>query len=194
VKSSVLGNLLLIVVAMGLLSSPGWAASAASAPTTLPVLNYRERYGVLAEHDIFMKDRRPREPRRDAPRSAFATPEQAYVLTGIVFEDGEYHAYLEDLQHGTSMKVRIGDAVARGQVGDIQMDALQYTGPGSSTWVGIGNNLSGGEVESISDARISAAAASGGSSTQLSTTMPANIANLSIEERMKLRRMQELNH
>jgi hypothetical protein len=72
------------------------------------------------------------------------------------------------------------------------MDAVQYSGPGGPTWIGIGNNLSGGEVGSVSDARIAAAAS--GSTTQPSTTMPANIANLSIEERMKLRRMQELNH
>jgi hypothetical protein len=183
--------MLSVLVVMSVMQSRGMAASTPNAPTTMPVVNYRERYGVLAEHDIFMRDR-TRHVRVATTRSGFATPEQAFVLTGIVFEDGEYHAYLEDLQRSESMKVRIGDAVARGQVGDIQMDALQYTGPGGSTWIGIGNNLSGGEVGSVSDARI-AAAASGGSSTQPSS-MPANIANLSVEERMKLRRMQELNH
>jgi hypothetical protein len=179
---------LAIVSAFGLMQSPTMAAAT---PTTMPVVNYREHYGVLAEHDIFMRDR-TRHVRTPTSRSGFATPEQAYVLTGIVFEDGEYHAYLEDLQRSQSMKVRIGDPVARGQISDIQMDALQYQGPGGSTWIGIGNNLSGGEVGSVSDARI-AAAASSGSSTQPSS-MPANIANLSIEERMKLRRMQELSH
>jgi hypothetical protein len=165
------------------------------APTTAPApinrMNFRERYGVLYEHDIFLRDRRRAPTRVATSRPMFETPEQAFVLTGIVFEDGEYHAYLEDLARGQSLKLRIGDSIARGQIEDILIDAIQYGWQGGEAWVGIGNNLTGGEVGSVSDARLRAAAS--GASTQ-STTMPVDIGNLSAEERMKLRRMQELSH
>ncbi|HMB96344.1 MAG TPA: hypothetical protein VKK61_09920, partial [Tepidisphaeraceae bacterium] len=146
-----------VVVFIGLLAMQMRAADLA--PTSAPAnrMNYRERYSVLAEHDIFLRDR-SHHVSRPTSRPAFATPEQAFVLTGIVFEDGEFHAYLEDLARSTSMILRVGDAVARGQIADIQMDAVEYQGPGGATWIEIGNNLSGGEVESVSAARIAAAA------------------------------------
>ncbi|WP_428937152.1 hypothetical protein [Fontivita pretiosa] len=175
-------------------------ADAEAAPSTSPAApySYRERYGVLWERNIFLRERGRRERvDRDFRPAAPRLPEQSLVVTGIVFEDGEYRAYIEDVSRGTTLKLSVGDAVARGKVVGIEIDAVAYENYAGVTWIPIGSNLAGASVTSVSDARIAAAAAGYAATTQPSAggagaAINASGANLSIEERLRLRRMQEL--
>ena len=81
------------------------------------------------------------------------------------------------------VKVGIGDALGHGRVVGMDINAVAYQQDGKDTvWVQIGTDLTGS---------MSAAAAA-------ATTMPTgpidpNAPGLTIEQRMRLRRMQELN-
>jgi hypothetical protein len=161
---------------------------------------FNEQYSIITERNIFMRDRRSRNDERDRgsrsgpPR----TPEQTYVLTGVVIEDDEFHAYLEDVTRRTSQKFTVGAPLARGKIAAIDIDAIAYESNGHVTWVVVGSNLTGAAVGSVSDERINAALYGGGGAAQTAPTagapLPdANNPNLTTEEKMRLRRMMESN-
>ena len=87
--------------------------------------SYTDKYAILAEQNIFLRDRS--RPNRSGPTSqgAPATPEQLLTLTGVVFEDGQYRAYLEDLRSGRVQRLSEGDSVARGRISQIDIDAIE---------------------------------------------------------------------
>src|SRR3954468_14852050 len=84
------------------------ADSAAPAPTPAPAkVNYNDRYGVLSERNIFLRERGKPPPRPSTTRTydnnAYANrppAEAVFVLTGIVLEEGQYRAYVEDTSTG----------------------------------------------------------------------------------------------
>jgi hypothetical protein len=181
-----------------------------------------QQYGMLSEYNIFLRppDRGPRPERPTPPPQIPLEPEQTFVLTGVVFEEdlGMYRAYIEDVNRGTVLKLNVGDTVARGKVGEILLDAIYYDREGVQTWVDVGSYLTGAPVGSISQARVNAAfnrsgwvgwgqgqqnPGSGQDGTRGGGTLAAppssfnlndpSLANLSIEERLRLRRLQESN-
>jgi hypothetical protein len=160
---------------------------------------FNEQYGIITERNIFMRDRRVRE-RNDfrGPSRPPLTPEQTFVLTGVVIEDDEYHAYLEDISRRTIQKMTVGSELARGKIVDMDIDAIAYESNGKVTWVLVGSNLTGSSVGSVSDERVNAALWSGGggvtSAPAPGAPLPdANNPNLTTEEKMRLRRAMELN-
>ena len=159
-------------------------ATRATRPATGPsVPSYRERYSVLGEGNIFIRDRwrptsRPsgREYRPPAPPA-----ERSYLLTGIVREEEIFRAYIEDTAGGRVLRLAVGDAVAKGRIAGIDNNGITYEASGQLTWVEIGRDLSGGQFA--------------GAIPSAPTTGPVldpNNPNLTMEEKMKLRRMAEM--
>lgn len=161
--------------------------------------SFSERYGVISERNIFLRDRSRRSFGRGDPSSRPPSPpprqaEQMYVLTGVVLEEGEFRAYFENVENNSVLKLRVGDSIARGVVSQIEIDAIEYEQAGQLTWIDVGRNLVGAQVSPTSISGSSSGEPSSGSTTQPSSPLPnPNDPNLSIEEKMKLRRMQELN-
>ena len=145
-----------------------------------------DRYKVLSEHNIFTKNRRSttrptRDSRSDAPPPK---PEVAFVLTGCVIEnENRYAAFVENAQTGVTMKVSPGESIATGKVTAIGFDFLEYETGGQKTRVEIGHNFTG-SVASL--ATIMAIPTTG------PTTGPVDESNLSIEEKLRRRRLREL--
>jgi hypothetical protein len=158
---------------------------------------FNDQYGIITERNIFLRDRRSRDDER--PRGGnrvVLTPEQTFVLTGVVLEDDEYHAYLEDVTRRTIQKMTVGTSIARGTIAAIDIDAIAYESNGKVTWINVGSNLTGSAVGSVSDERVNAALWSGSSTTAAAPGTPlpdANNPNLTMEERMRLRRAMEMN-
>jgi hypothetical protein len=180
--------------------------------------SYRDRYAVLADRNIFVRERwkiiptsereRPNRnqtyTQRDTPRLPPA--EASYILTGIILPepgdvDGQVHAIVEDMKAGKILRLSVGDDVARGHISDMSIDAVQYSASGLQVWVELGRDFTGAIPASPS--AIYAAAAAAGATTTGSTTGPTsaptvalpldpNNPNLSLEERMKIRRMQQM--
>lgn len=146
-----------------------------------------DHYKVLSDHNIFTKTRRPpstqrsRDPRFDRPTPK---PEVAFVLTGCVIEDdNRFAAFVENAQTGVTLKVSPGDSVASGKVSAIGFDFLEYESGGQKTRVEIGHNFTG-SIASLAEV-IAAPPTTG------PTTGPVDLSNLSVEERLKRRRLQE---
>jgi hypothetical protein len=158
-----------------------------------PREGYRDRYGVLSERNIFLRDRGRRRRWEPTSQPAYGTrpAEDSYVLRGVVFEDDQFHAYVENLSGYSVLKLGVGDTVASGKIAQIEINAIEYELSGRRTRIEIGQTLTGGQAASFETIL---------SETSGSTTQPAsapainpNDPNLTIEQKMKLRRQQELN-
>ncbi|HVT88394.1 MAG TPA: hypothetical protein VHD56_06045 [Tepidisphaeraceae bacterium] len=160
-------------------------------------------YGIISQQNIFLRDRRIRPVIPAGPGEL--PPEQANVVTGIVFDDvdQQYHAYMETISGrniGQVQRLKAGDKIAIGEIVDMRIDKVGYRRTGSEeiTWVSIGSNLTGEQVGSVSDFAVRSAAEGGGGQFQRQfapavapPSLDPNTANLSMEERMKLRRATE---
>jgi hypothetical protein len=157
--------------------------------------DYRERYAILAERNIFLKERRrqgsERGPFDDRPREP--RPEQTFALTGIVEEEGQFRAYFENLRNPSFTRVSLGDPIARGKVTAIALDAVEYEQDGQRRWIEIGHDLTGTRSIAPSSSTYT-------SSTSTSTTGPTTAPTLDFdpndpaltqEQKMKARRMKE---
>jgi hypothetical protein len=179
----------------------GAASSSSSAAPASASASSANRYDVLVENNIFLKDRRSAgRPTTDAstrPVARPSTPEQSVYLTGVIFEDGAFRAYFENQAEGAPvLRVSVGDAIARGRVVEIAIDSLAYASTdGRLQWVEIGNDLTGTPRPAAGAAGAAGAAASatppaaGGAGA--APTAPTDPALLSIQERMRLRAQQE---
>jgi hypothetical protein len=190
-----------VFVAMAL---AGGAVVIAAETTPATKQSYQERYGVLSERNIFLRERgRPAPSTRQSDytsRNSMSRPpaEATYVLTGIVLEDGQYRAYIEEVGTGRVQRLGVGDAVAKGHVLEIDIDAIAYSAGGEGTWVPIGCDLQGKPFNSFPTAlsRYMSSTSSTNSTSRPSTQGAAplpidpNSPNLSVEERMRLRRLQ----
>jgi hypothetical protein len=158
--------------------------------------DYRERYAILAERNIFLKERRrpgsnDGPPRFDGPREP--RPEQTFALTGIVEEEGQFRAYFENLRNPSFTRVSLGDPIARGKVTAIALDAVEYEQDGQRRWIEIGHDLTGTRSIPVTTSTYTASAST---STTSPTTAPTldfdpNDPALTTEQKMKLKRMKE---
>lgn len=107
--------------------------------------SYSEQYGMLGDRSIFLKDRRrPRAANLAESRPATpVVPEQQFVLRGIVLEDADLRAYIEDVRTNAVSRVEPGATIARGQVVEIQADAIRFAHDGATIWVEVGQDMTG---------------------------------------------------
>lgn len=153
-----------------------------------------ERYQVLVDQNIFMRQRgrRTSSPATTSPtsRPAARTPEQSLVLTGVVFEDGEFRAYFEDLGKSSVVRVSNGDAIARGTVAAIMIDAVAYESDDGVRWIEFGQDLTGGSMP-IAERGTTGTTEPNGSDQASADAGGGDDASLSVEERMRRRSAQQ---
>ena len=153
---------------------------------------FATRFAVISQQNMFVRERiRRPDPSASGsstrPQQPPATPESVHVLRGVVLEDGSFRAYFENVQAGQIVQVNAGDAIARGHVVEISIDAVAFEHQGAVVWVKVGDNLTGAQVAA------GPAAGSAGSAMP-GAAPPANAdpSTLSAEERMRQRRMQRM--
>jgi hypothetical protein len=158
----------------------------------------RDRYAVLTDQNIFVKDRRSlrRNDRPAGERTQMteieklrATPEANFVLTGVVFEDGDFRAFVEDTKASKVLRLSVGEAIARGRIAEIDIDTIAYESSGKTTIINVGTTLTGVPYSAFTAAPGATPAPGAAPSSPLPDP---NNPNLTIEERMKLRRAAEL--
>ena len=168
--------------------------------------SYASRYDVLTTHNIFMKERglpatRPAPSTQPSPRD----PERSVWLAGVVLEEDGYRAYVENQNVGTIARLAVGDAIARGTIAAIEIDAVAYQSNGRVTWIEVGRDFANHPIEVVGESMSASVeatpttspAGASGSSSASSGAAPAaainpNDPNLSTEQKMRLRRQQEL--
>ncbi len=104
-----------------------------------------DNYRVLVEQNIFSRQRgqalrrddsKPKEPPAPAPESYF-------VLKGIVRQNEEYVAFLEDTRMGETIRARAGDSIATGRLKSLTLDNIEFEMGTDTIEVRIGDNLQG---------------------------------------------------
>ncbi len=158
---------------------------------------YSDRYSILSDHNIFLRDRSRSSTSGHAASQPATTrlPEESLVLTGVVMEDDGFRAYIENSETYSVIKLALGDPIARGRIVDMQINAVQYEHGNERIWIEMGSNFLGHAstlTTSAPSAATTAPSASASASTQ-PTSLPFNIndPNLTLEQKMKLRRLQE---
>lgn len=104
-----------------------------------------DNYRVLVEQNIFSRQR-GRALRRDddKPKERPAPALESYfVLKGIVRQNEEYVAFLEDTRMGETVRARAGDSIARGRVKNLTLDNIEFEMDANSITVEIGDSLQG---------------------------------------------------
>ncbi len=176
-----------------------------------------ERYSAVVDNNIFLRERGRRPVRVFQPSSRPARPqrtvEQSLMLTGIVFEEDTVRAYFENLAGGEPVRVAPGETVGHGMVVEIAIDAVAYQNTdGIVRWVEIGQDLTGASASAASSlspsfgtAPTDVTAASSGSTgdagggeeasseTTAATEGSADPSTMSVLERMRRNRQQQLN-
>ena len=107
-------------------------------------------YSIIVERNMFSRQRGPRqredrEDRRVREAPPAPNPESYYVLRGIVQEDGNFTAFIEDTRRDDVLRLQPGQAVARGSVKSLDLDTLEYELGGQTVVVRIGQDLEGGQ-------------------------------------------------
>lgn len=105
------------------------------------------KYDIILRRNIFSRNRqafRPREATEEPQQVAVPNPESYYVLKGIVQEDSEFIAFIEDKRGGGVLQVRQGDKIARGAIKALNLDTLEYEMGDQVTTVRLGSDLEGG--------------------------------------------------
>jgi hypothetical protein len=161
---------------------------------------FSERYGVLSERNIFVRDRshpstRPSPTTQSSPRD----PERSVWLAGVALEAEGFRAYVENQNVGTVTRLAIGDSLARGKITAIEIDAVAYEANGQTTWIEIGNDFANHPVRALSEPLAEVSATTTPTTGPAAAGAPAGAAsinlndpNLTVEQKLKLRRQQEL--
>ncbi|MFT3787651.1 MAG: hypothetical protein QM770_16035 [Tepidisphaeraceae bacterium] len=136
-------------------SSSGSSGSTTS-PSSRPATGdeYADRFAVIAERNMFLKDRVPPvQPNRNQSTAPVRPPpsaEASIILRGMVIDDADsvLRAYFEDTRSNTLIRVSAGDALAKTHVVDVTIDAVQLQTDTGLVWIRVGENLLGTVVQS----------------------------------------------
>jgi len=104
------------------------------------------RYSIILQRNIFSRQRTPFRPRDRSAESqvvAVPNPETHFVLKGVVQENNQFIAFIEDTQGGGVLRLRQGDPVARGTIKTLSLDALEYQLEDKTISVRLGCDLEG---------------------------------------------------
>jgi len=180
------------VTALLLLAALAAGAFAEGAKPSNPSWNdYR---GVI-RNNMFLKNRV--NVASDATGGVQAlTPTQGTVLTGVVHQDGQYIAFLEDIRTNAMTKAQVGDTVCDGRISHITMDSIDFEHDKVSTHVEIGKNLEGTDKALLAPAVAPATPSASGESAA-PTAAPgapgaAPLPSQVILERMRQKRLKEM--
>jgi hypothetical protein len=203
--------ILLVIVASAL--AVGAGPETATRPAVAPV-NWKT-YNLVLSRNIFTRDRSSRQ-RPDGNISAGTQGKNELVLAGVAVQGPEQTAFFEDSASGETSRLTVGQSVGEGMITAIRMEGVDITAGDSTRTIAVGETLSGRRVELKSAPAPSATPAGaaetagqpgqagppdgmmGGedepinAATRPSEESPAAAqAPMSIEERMRQRRLQE---
>ena len=156
-------------------------------------------FSVILQRNIFSRQRMPVRQRTQAEevRTPVVTrnPESYYVLKGVVQENDDFIAFIEDTQGGTVLRLRRGDPVARGTIKTLTLDGLEYLREDKTTVVQMGRDLEGGHGNLTNRQMYELAATPTSPASGQSTTSPAAApsgADSDIIKRLMEQRKQQL--
>lgn len=155
-------------------------------------------YKVIVDRNMFSRQRgRADRRQRDAEREVVTVPdpESYFRLRGIAQENGTFIAFVEDTRRGETLKLRQGDAVARGSIESLDLDSLVFRMEDRTITVAIGQDLLGGHgAVTMNELMQWTPAPSTPTSGQPATPAVPAGAEADILRQLMERRRQELNN
>lgn len=155
-------------------------------------------FNIILQRNIFSRQRRayrPVEAREERPAAPTPNPESYFVLKGVVQQNDEFIAFIENTQLGTVLRLRRGDPVARGTIKTLTLDGLEYQMEDKTTVVRVGLDLEGGHgvltTRQMLDLAAMPAAPSGSSPSSGSST-PSSGDDAEILKRLMEKRKQQI--
>jgi hypothetical protein len=112
------------------------------------------------------------------PSQSLLREEAEVVFNGVTQTNTTIDALVEDTISGHILTVHPGEAVARGKVGKITMDSLEYIHDGRTTIIALGQNFTGSAADVSSSPAASQPSSSG-------------VSPQDMVERLRQKRLQE---
>lgn len=140
-------NHALYTVLVGMVGLAGLCSAAERIEEPAPSSTSWEAYKVIVERNMFSRQRGAAERRqRDEGQQVMTVPEPEsyYRLRGIAQEDGTFIAFIEHTRSDETLKVRQGEAVARGSIESLDLDSITFRLDDRTIPVSIGQDLLGG--------------------------------------------------
>jgi hypothetical protein len=129
------------VFSLWLMSSP---AIICGEETKAAAIKSWDDYNVIAERNIFSRNRTRTVMLTEAQRQIVIVPERRYhTLRGITKESDSYISFIEDSRTSGVNRYRKGDSVAEGKITEITLDNISFKNGGKTLKVEIGMNLEG---------------------------------------------------
>jgi len=121
------------------------AAVASSACAATGRQDSWEKYRLLADRNIFVRDRRAPRPAHHGPSGPAPTLDAGrhMVLTGTARQRDEFLAFFEDSRTGRTLWAQVGDSLLDGRIKAITLNGVEYESDGTTTMVKIGYSLTG---------------------------------------------------
>jgi hypothetical protein len=156
-------------------------------------------FDVILKRNIFSRQRTAWRPRtqESAKPVVVRNPETYYVLKGVVQENDDFIAFIEDTQGGTVLRLRRGDPVARGTIRTLTLDGLEYQMEDKTpVVVRLGCDLEGATgaltTSQMQDLASLPASPSGGQAKPSSSPTPPSGADADILKKLMEQRKQQL--
>ena len=136
-------------------AEPNVAAKPAEKRSSRPVERPRVRpagqdeqwakYDIVLKRNMFSRQRVPfrEEPIKEERPKPMPNPESYFLLKGVVQENNQFIAFVEDKQTGSVLRLRQGDRVARGTIKSLTLDGIEYELADKTTLVSMGFDLEG---------------------------------------------------
>jgi hypothetical protein len=120
----------------------GAKPAAARRPTTVPTVKLPDGFEILKKRNAFAHGKPGA-----ADASAAKGPESTFVFRGAVNTIDHLTAFVEDTSSKRVLELAVGATVARGQIRNIDLDAVTYEAPGgASKRIEVGQNFNGEAV------------------------------------------------
>jgi hypothetical protein len=103
------------------------------------------KFDIILTRNMFSRDRIPARRGPVVEEKKFMpNPESYFLLKGVVQENKQFIAFVEDKQSGSVLRLHEGDKVARGTIKSLNLDGLEYQLADKTTTVSLGFDLEGG--------------------------------------------------
>jgi hypothetical protein len=152
-----------------------------------------DKYKIILTRNMFSRDRRPARRGDDTPPPPIImpNPESYFLLRGVIQEDGQFMAFVEDKNTGAVLRLRQGDHVARGEIKSLTLDSIEYQFQDKTITVNMGYDLEGGRGAVTASDLASYTPMSMTTAPATSTTTAGQSATPSADEAEILKRLME---
>ena len=146
---------IIAIVAIGVLAGHPREAAADGAPDGQGTAN--DRFQLLVERNIFLRDRRPhrvdtavrdRSPASQSSKAAtvakvLSDPASHFMLTGITLQGSTRTAFIEDLRNGKTDRFTTEATLAGGELVEIELDYIIFHVSDMKRKIAVGQRLTG---------------------------------------------------